>query len=60
MDCSIGRGNHYVEYGGFTYRTLDDADPEGSFDNDNYDCTTEFFPVPAGWHLAPNVVCWRA
>eukprot|EP01043_Picozoa_sp_COSAG02_P039874 COSAG02_NODE_3182_length_7215_cov_20.148539_2_plen_323_part_00 len=29
LDCSVGRGNHFYERNGYTYRTLDGADPFG-------------------------------
>eukprot|EP01045_Picozoa_sp_COSAG04_P008032 COSAG04_NODE_436_length_14464_cov_7.310825_8_plen_990_part_00 len=27
--CAAGRGDHYIEHGGYTWRTLDGADPQG-------------------------------
>jgi hypothetical protein len=63
LDCSVGRGDHYIEYGGYTYRTLDGADPEGT-DGDSgepgngcqfhIDSNGGFLPLPAGWELAPE------
>eukprot|EP01045_Picozoa_sp_COSAG04_P003256 COSAG04_NODE_131_length_24280_cov_40.563418_1_plen_156_part_00 len=29
--CVAGRGDHYIEHGGYTWRTLDGADPQGGF-----------------------------
>ena len=29
VDCVTGRGDHYIEHGGYTWRTLDGADPQG-------------------------------
>ena len=29
QDCAAGRGDHYIEHGGYTWRTLDGADPQG-------------------------------
>ena len=68
--CVAGRGVHYIEHGGYTWRTLDGADPQGGdsgapnggcqctedFDNNPFDdtCPSNYLPLPAGWVLAPN------
>ena len=39
--CVAGRGDQYIEHGGYTWRTLDGADPQGPFDgapNDGCQC----------------------
>ena len=44
VDCSVGRGDHYIEHGGYTWRTLDGADPQGGrYDdpNDGCQCTDQ-------------------
>ena len=66
-ECVAGRGDHYIEHGGYTWRTLDGADPQGGRHGaPNYGCqrigwttTTNrgqdnYLPLPAGWVLAPN------
>ena len=65
--CVVGRGDHYIEHGGYTWRTLDGADPQGPSDgapNDGCQCTgsgsssrscpDNYLALPAGWVLAPN------
>ena len=65
--CVAGRGDHYIEHGGYTWRTLDGADPQGGSrgaPNDGCQCTgsgggfrscpDNYLPLPAGWVLAPN------
>eukprot|EP01051_Picozoa_sp_SAG22_P008514 SAG22_NODE_653_length_8139_cov_13.407711_7_plen_174_part_00 len=32
QECVAGRGDHYIEHGGYTWRTLDGADPAGPAD----------------------------
>ena len=59
-----GRGDQYIEHGGYTWRTLDGADPAGPRDgapNAGCQCTdgasscpSNYLPLPAGWVLAPN------
>ena len=67
--CVAGRGDQYIEHGGYTWRTLDGADPQGGnrgapnngcqcIDTDStHRCTgggNNYLPLPAGWVLAPN------
>ena len=67
--CAAGRGDHYIEHGGYTWRTLDGADPEGTKKGaPNGGCQvipgqasrksnkspSNYLPLPAGWVLAPN------
>ena len=67
--CVAGRGDHYIEYGGYTWRTLDGADPEGTkYGAPNGGCQvipgqasrksnkspSNYLPLPAGWVVAPN------
>ena len=64
VDCVAGRGDNYLEYGGYTWRTLDGAGTEGDMHgapNDGIQCTdgfsscpSNYLPLPAGWVLAPN------
>eukprot|EP01045_Picozoa_sp_COSAG04_P004334 COSAG04_NODE_187_length_21001_cov_8.855277_3_plen_251_part_00 len=62
--CVAGRGDQYIEHGGYTWRTLDGADPQGGStgapnggcqctDGGN-SCPSNYLPLPAGWVLAPN------
>ncbi len=61
-ECVAGRGDQYIEHGGYTWRTLDRADPQGrEFDAPNGGCQcvhgtcpANYLPLPAGWVLAPN------
>ena len=60
----MGRGDHYIEHGGYTWRTLDGADPQGPWNgapNGGCQCTdggsscpSNYLALPAGWVLAPN------
>ena len=62
--CVAGRGDHYIEHGGYTWRTLDGAAPQGGGDGapnggcqcTAWDCanTPNYLSLPAGWVLAPN------
>ena len=68
--CVAGRGDHYIEHGGYTWRTLDGADPQGGMSgapnggcqctgtarssNGWNQCPSNYLPLPAGWVLAPN------
>ena len=62
--CAAGRGDQYIEHGGYTWRTLDGADPQGAYNgapNDgcqriDYYGSNEpnYLALPAGWVLAPN------
>ena len=37
--CIAGRGNNYIEHGGYTWRALDGADPQGArYDDPNGGC----------------------
>ena len=68
VDCSVGSGDHYIEHGGYTWRTLDSADPAGPISGaPNGGCQRigscgggctdgepNFLPLPAGWMVAPN------
>eukprot|EP01045_Picozoa_sp_COSAG04_P009346 COSAG04_NODE_538_length_12896_cov_41.168243_11_plen_171_part_00 len=57
VDCSAGRGDHYIEHGGYTWRTLDGADPQGGdhgAPNGGCQGTSNYLALPAGWVLAPN------
>ena len=65
-----GRGDQYIEHGGYTWRTLDGADPQGPWNGaPNGGCQAggsytgsgtvpfsepNYLPLPAGWVLAPN------
>ena len=59
-----GRGDQYIEHGGYTWRTLDGADPQGGRSGaPNGGCQRidywgdnepNYLPLPAGWVLAPN------
>ena len=60
-----GRGDHYIEHGGYTWRTLDGANPQGNSDGapnggcqctggSSNSCPSNYLPLPAGWVLAPN------
>eukprot|EP01045_Picozoa_sp_COSAG04_P010260 COSAG04_NODE_623_length_11808_cov_2.965838_3_plen_154_part_00 len=63
QDCAAGRGDQYIEHGGYTWRTLDGADPEGGvYGAPNGGCqgTSNYLPLPAGWVLAPNDATSRA
>ena len=57
VDCSVDRGNHYLVYGGYTWRTLDGASPAGGCGGrcyqSHYDGGDWFMPVPAGWEITP-------
>lgn len=63
--CIAGRGDHYIEYGGYTWRTLDGADPAGGVEdapNDGWhnrrwsgSIGYNYLPLPAGWELAPGL-----
>ena len=58
------RGDQYIEHGGYTWRTLDGADPQGLWNgapnagcqctNGHSSCPSNYLPLPAGWVLAPN------
>ena len=62
--CAAGRGDHYIEHGGYTWRTLDGANPQGGGSGapgNGCQCTNRvcsstpnYLPLPAGWVLAPN------
>ena len=57
--CLAGRGNHYIEYGGYTWKTLDGADPDGPADGaprGGCQWTDNYLLLPAGWVLAPHNV----
>ena len=57
QDCAAGRGDQYIEHGGYTWRTLDGADPQGPWNGaPNFGCqrSNNYLPLPAGWVLAPN------
>ena len=66
VDCSVGRGNNYIEHGGYPWRTLAGADPQGPWNRaPNDGCQrgpwtgsefspANYLPLPAGWVLAPN------
>ena len=64
QDCAAGRGDQYIEHGGYTWRTLDGADPQGGGsgapnrgcqrDGDYGSQPSNYLPLPAGWVLAPN------
>ena len=57
VDCSVDRGDHYIEHGGYTWHTLDGADPQrGRYGAPNDGCQgyDNYLPLPAGWVLAPN------
>ena len=68
-ECVAGRGDQYIEHGGYTWRTLDGADPQGPWNgapnagcqctdvDSDWECTgggNNYLPLPAGWVLAPN------
>lgn len=67
--CQAGRGDNYIEYGGYTWRTLDGVDPATT--DEGCQCTessftglcsigrggswgNNFLSLPPGWVLAPN------
>ena len=53
--CVAGRGDQYIEHGGYTWRTLDGAAPEGGhYGAPGNGCQSNYLPLPAGWVLAPN------
>ena len=55
--CVAGRGDQYIEHGGYTWRTLDGADPQGGeYGAPNRGCQgpSNYLALPAGWVLAPN------
>ena len=52
QDCAVGRGSQYIEHGGYTWRTLDGADPQGT--SRGCQGTSNYLALPAGWVLAPN------
>ena len=66
--CVAGRVDQYIEHGGYTWRTLDGAAPQGGTrgaPNDGCqcnvghsfagsDCPSNYLPLPEGWVLAPN------
>ena len=61
--CVTGRGDQYIEHGGYTWRTLDGADPQGRSTGapnsgcqctGTFSCPDNYLPLPAGWVLAPN------
>ena len=64
QDCAVGRGSQYIEHGGYTWRTLDGAAPQGVINgapnrgcqctDGGHSCPSNYLPLPAGWVLAPN------
>ena len=46
-----GRGDQYIEHGGYTWRTLDGADPQGT--DGGCQGTSNYLPLPPGYALAP-------
>ena len=57
QSCSDGRGDHYIEHGGYTWRTLDRADPQGGAGdapNDGCQCNVDTGFFRSSDHSCPS------